>query len=377
MQRMGSVPTEARGSPRILQFSMGIGDIRGFVAIDATEDEACLGFGGLRIAPTVDEALVSALARCMTAKYRIHGLPIRGAKAGISATPSEGCRPEVAAAFARGASGVLSQQLIVGKDMGATDDFLDAVYDALGAPQLELARQQGFAGNPDRVRSLTGYRKHMTGLGVAWSTDAALRWRGGSAAGARVLVQGAGRVGLGSAVRLAELGARIVGISDRRLAVAHPDGLPIGALSAAINASGDLDPARLNAPHQVLPSDDLLGLDADVLVLAADSRIVTGPLADTVRAWLLVEGANFPCTPEGEAALHAAGRLLLPDAISSSSSAALVGHQICTGNQQDPDIVWAGIEAAIRRVTHETLSTARPGETLRAAFYRNLELADA
>lgn len=362
--------------PRLLSIQDPSVPLEAYVAVDADEDYRGLTFGGLRIAPTVDGVIMSALAHCMTAKFRMHGVPIRGAKAGIRASQELGCTPEIAAAFANASAALLRSQVIVGKDLGASDAFMDACYEALGQPQLQLARERGYVSCPDKVRSLNGYREHMTGLGVAWSADEALRTMGGSAKGARVLVQGSGRVGLGTAVRLVELGAVIVGMNDRRHAVYSEAGLPIAALTAAIDSDRDLHPTRLAVPHAVLERDALLGLDADVLVLAADSRIVDAQAAEGIRAPLIVEGANFPCTDGATEVLRRRGVPTLPGVIASSSSAAIVGLQITTGNTSDPVAAWARIEANIRAVIRETLAGLRPGETVDEAFYRLQGMSD-
>ena len=97
----------------------------------------------------------------------------------------------------------------------------------------------------------------MTGRGAAWAAEAEL----GTLVGKRLAIQGAGLVGVGTAVRAHELGGVVVGISDACGTVASPDGIPIEALVAA--ASRDtrrIDPAALGFSCDRFERDQLLPL---------------------------------------------------------------------------------------------------------------------
>jgi glutamate dehydrogenase (NAD(P)+) len=123
----------------------------------------------------------------------------------------------------------------------------------------------------------------------------------------------------------------------------------------------------------VIERDALLACEAEVLVLAADSNVVTGAIADAVRAPVVVEGANAALRPEADARLLARRVLVAPDVIASSSSAALVAGQMAAGNGHDPDALWARIERNIRGATFAALSAAVDGACgPREAFRRLL-----
>ncbi len=210
----------------------------GYLAVDGRASR--LAFGGLRVHPAVSRTMVVNLARCMTWKLAGHGVPIAGAKAGLRAHPDDPRLIAMVRSFAAAAKPWLMSRVILGKDMGASDRLLSALYDALGVPQLRTAGA-GTRKMPPKIRELTGYRRHMTGLGVAWAARAAC---GGRLKGRRVAIQGFGAVGKGAAVRLSELGARIVAVSDERLAALRPEGFAPRALLAAAE-NGRLRPERL------------------------------------------------------------------------------------------------------------------------------------
>jgi glutamate dehydrogenase (NAD(P)+) len=342
---------------RILDEALGL---EAYIAVDEPGER--LTFGGLRVAPSVTSETMARLARGMTQKFAIHGVPIGGAKAGIRCTAEHAHKPEVIRAFAIQAAALLKSNVILGKDLGATDGLLDQCYAALGVPQLHLAHARGLKTAPNRIRDLTGYRSHMTGCSVAWSVDTALSYAKIKTAGARVIIQGSGRVGLGSAVRLAELGARLVGISDREGGIYWADGLPVERLSGLIDSAGTINRERCDFPHQQVDRDALLGMDGDAVVFAADSNLVTESIAATVRAPVLAEGANAALLPAADELLFKKGHWVVPDVVANSSSAALVGHQIAAGNTLEPEAVWRRIEQTLRRVTAEILDASRKNE---------------
>ena len=60
-------------------------------------------------------------------------------------------------------------------------------------------------------------------------------------------------------------------------------------------------------------NDELLELDCDVLVPAAIESVIHQGNADRIKAAVVVEAANHPVTPEGDAILNDRGVHVLPD----------------------------------------------------------------
>jgi glutamate dehydrogenase (NAD(P)+) len=68
----------------------------------------------------------------------------------------------------------------------------------------------------------------------------------------------------------------------------------------------------------VLTNDELLHLDVDVLIPAALADSITESSAPDVKARIVVEGANAPTTPEGDAILNSNGIMVVPDILANS-----------------------------------------------------------
>ncbi|HWT10111.1 MAG TPA: hypothetical protein VN329_13170, partial [Roseomonas sp.] len=90
--------------------------------------------------------------------------------------------------------------------------------------------------------------------------------------------------------------------------------------------------------------------------------------ADNVGAMqtrLVAQGANIPCTPEAEAALHARGVLVLPDFIANAGGVICAAVEYHGGSKAD---ALASITGRIRDNTAAVLDeAARDGGTPRSA----------
>ena len=317
-----------------------------YLFVDASDKD--ISFGGTRIDASVTRGMVEELADNMSLKLAGHGSPLGGAKAGLRISPNDPNLKQHLARFAEECRELLTSTTIIGKDMGAQSWMLDEIYQTLDMPQLGIAQRLHDSSRcPDRLFELDGYIKNMTGLGVFWAIEQAL---GGEVRGARVIIQGFGVVGAGVAWHLGGAGARVVGVSDRDNAVVDPEGIELTGLLAARD-NGLLRVDRLPQGCSVIPRDELLAQPADVLVLAAGSYLVDAKLAAGIQAPVIVEGANMALLPDAIESLHGRGVRVVPDIVANSSSAALVCHQIASGNTRTPETLWEEIEHNIKSNT--------------------------
>ncbi|AYZ64459.1 hypothetical protein EGY31_13835 [Burkholderia multivorans] len=325
-----------------------------------------LAFGGFRFTDTVDQAQVGLLAHTMSWKLAAHGLPVGGAKAGLRCRPDHPQIDAILHDLAEAWREPLSTQVILGKDMGASDALLDRLYEYLGQPQLHLVQKRA-PDAPGCIRDLTGYVRDMTGLGATIAAEAAV----GSLQGKRILIQGAGIVGVGVAVRATQRGAIVVGMSDIDRAIVSSRGLPVAQQVLAARDAGrsfSLAPP-VAADSNWLSRDDMLAKEADILFLAAGSHVVSRRLAETIRAGVVVEASNFGLTDDANDALFARGIPVVPDVISSSSSAAMTSLQLARGNGWQSGPLWDHIENNIRTAVADGLLQASQSRVpLREAY---------
>jgi glutamate dehydrogenase (NAD(P)+) len=175
-------------------------------------------------------------------------------------------------------------------------------------------------GKPVSIGGSAG-RGGATSRGVMYSTFSALKEHGIDPRGKTVAVQGFGKVGGLAAQFLHDAGCTVVGVSDVKGGVYNPAGLDPVALLRAQRAGAE---SVVGFPGtDSLSNDELLELDVDVLVPAALEGVIHEGNADAVRARFVVEGANGPTTPEGDAILESRGVVVVPDILANSGGVAV------------------------------------------------------
>jgi glutamate dehydrogenase (NAD(P)+) len=139
--------------------------------------------------------------------------------------------------------------------------------------------------------------------------EALAKRRGLDLRGARVVVQGLGQVGAAVALHAERLGMRVVAVATSMGGMYAPEGLDVAEVLSTYEATGFL-------PRLDLAPEEVFGLEAEVLVLAAREGALDGDRARQVQAQAVVEVANFGLTPEAEAYLLGKGALVVPDLLS-------------------------------------------------------------
>jgi len=298
-----------------IRFSLNLLLAQGLV-----EADACLAChntargpakGGLRIWPTVTMEHTRELAELMTWKTALVGVPFGGGKSGIALDPrklSGADRTAIIKEYVHMLSGeLMSGSYVPAPDLGSTAGDMAVIYG-------ETHRPESVTGKPPRVGGLPG-RREATGHGVSYVAGlAAEAFLGKPVAGLRVAVHGFGNVGEWTCRFLWERGAKIVAIADITGAVYRDAGHDLEAVSAHDQRTGGVAGCEGDA----ISGEQLLALDVDVLIPAAVESVITENNAGAVKARLIVEAANGPITPRGEAILNAKGIPVVPDILANS-----------------------------------------------------------
>ena len=137
--------------------------------------------------------------------------------------------------------------------------------------------------------------------------------------GARVAVQGFGNVGSISAKLLAQIGAKVVAVTDWKGGVYNAAGLDIPKLIDYVNSQREQRSVEGFTLAEPLTNEQLFTLDVDVLIPAALENQITMDNAPAVRAKVVIEGANGPTTPEAHQHLHQRGVFVVPDILANSA----------------------------------------------------------
>jgi len=263
--------------------------------------------GGIRIAEHVTLNETRRLAELMTYKCALAGIPFGGGKSGICIDPAT-LTPESRRALIGEYVHVFSSHIdtriyIPAPDLGSTPSDMATIYGCTHIPE-------SVTGKPFRIGGLPG-REEATGYGVASTVAMAAKdLLGKEAKDLTVAIQGFGNVGKWSAIFLSEWGARVIGISDIYHGWHSDSGLPVAQMAAAP------DPSKLGLT--AIGREEVLTLPVDVLVPAAIGGVFSGDVASKVQAKLIVEGANDPSTPDGDAVFAERGIRVMPDILANS-----------------------------------------------------------
>jgi glutamate dehydrogenase (NAD(P)+) len=268
--------------------------------------------GGIRFHPATDLDEVRALAMWMTWKCALVDVPFGGAKGGVTIDPrslSPGELQRVTRRFATELQGVIGPDIdIPAPDVGTNAQTMAWIMDTVSM-HAGYTVPGVVTGKPISLGGSAG-RADATGMGVMFTAARALAETGRSLDGATVAVQGFGNVGEAAARLIHEHGGKLVAVTDVGGGVANPRGLDPTRLKAHLAETGSIAGAPGTEP---IDNDTLLGLDVDLLVLAALEGQVTAENAGRVRARVIAEGANGPITPDADPILAERGVVTVPD----------------------------------------------------------------
>ncbi len=272
--------------------------------------------GGIRYHPGVTLDEVTALAAWMTWKCAVAQLPFGGGKGGVICDPARMSRRELEALTRRYTAEIIDA-IGPDKDVPApdvnTNEQIMAWFSDTYSMHVGHTSTAVVTGKPIEMGGSLG-RREATGRGVMIAARESARHLGFSLAGARVAVQGFGNVGGIAAELLTEQGAIIVGVTDLKGGVFNAKGLDVKALAAHVREHKTVAGF---AGGEALPQQDVFGLDVDILIPAALENQITKENAGTIKARLVVEGANGPTTPEATKMLHARGVFVVPDILAN------------------------------------------------------------
>ena len=270
--------------------------------------------GGVRYHPDIDLDETVALAMLMTWKCALTNLPYGGAKGGINVDPATLSQRENERLTRRYTSEILPiigpERDIPAPDVGTDERNMAWMMDTYSV-NAGFSVPGVVTGKPIVLGGSLG-RTSATGDGVGIATREALRAKGIPIEGARVAIQGFGKVGYWAARAVEDMGMKVVAISDVHGGVI---GFPsVSALWDHFVTNKNLDLPGTDR----LTNEELLHLDVDVLIPAALADAITESTASAVKAKIVVEGANGPTTPSGDVILHDKGILVVPDILANS-----------------------------------------------------------
>jgi len=275
------------------------------------------GKGGIRYHPDVTLDEVKALAALMTLKTAVAGIPYGGAKGAVICDPKVLSQNELERLTRRYAAEITlfigPETDIPAPDVGTNPQIMAWIMDT-------YSMGRGYSvpavttGKPLEVGGSRG-RFEATGRGCMITALLAAKHLGINAEEATVAVQGFGNVGAVAASLLAGEGCRIIAVSDTQGGVYSPKGLDPGLLFTQKKETGSVVGFK---DAETITNAELLGLPCDILVPAALEQQLVKANSGSVKAKLIIEGANNPTTPEADRILGNNGIFIVPDILANT-----------------------------------------------------------
>jgi len=273
--------------------------------------------GGIRYHPEVTLDETRALAALMTLKSSVVNIPFGGAKGAVICDPKTMSQNELERLTRRYTSEI---SLLIGPetdipapDVGTNPQVMAWIMDT-------YSMNKGYSvlgvvtGKPIEIGGSRG-RLEATGRGCTIVARLAAKQLGINLEGATVAVQGFGNVGSVAARLLSKEGCRIIGVSDSRGGIRHPKGLNVESVLRHKKETGSVVGFKGSG---TVSNAELLGLPCDLLVPAALEGTINAANAASVKARMIIEGANGPTTPEADKILIDKGIFLLPDILANA-----------------------------------------------------------
>lgn len=275
------------------------------------------GKGGIRYHHDVNLSEVASLAMLMTFKCSLLNLPLGGAKGGVTVDPTKLSRTELQRLTRRYTSEISNiigpEKDVPAPDVGTNAQTMAWLMDTY-SQEIGYAVPGVTTGKPIEIGGSLG-REGATGMGVVFCMEEACKKLNfGFDKTLTIAVQGFGNVGSFAALHAFERNATIVAVSDVGGGIYNRNGLNIPELIKYHKEKKTL----IGFPGaEAISNEQLLTLDVKVLVPAALDGAITGKIAENVKAKLIVEGANGPCTAEADVILSNKGVKIIPDILAN------------------------------------------------------------
>jgi len=285
--------------------------------------------GGIRFHPQETVDTIKALSMWMTWKCSVVDIPLGGAKGGVVCDPHNLSAREQEA-ICRGWVRQLARVVGPQMDVPAPDIMTSADHMTWMLDEFETihgGRFPGFiTGKPVGLGGSLG-RREATGYGVVFILREALKELGMDIARTTASVQGFGNVAQYAVELFQLMGGKVVCVScwDQlacsSFALRKKEGVDFAELQSITDRFGGID--RMEATsrgYELIPGEDWLKQDVDILIPAAMENQITGKNASDIsqRVKLIAEAANGPTTPDADPILAKRKIVVLPDFLTNS-----------------------------------------------------------
>ena len=305
----------------------GVKVFRGFRILH--NDARGPGKGGIRFHPQETVDTVRALSMWMTWKCAVVDIPLGGSKGGIICDPHDLSLLEQER-LCRGWVRQIAMNIGPLSDIPAPDVMTNSQHMLWMLDEYEAihgAKYPGFiTGKPVGMGGSLG-RVEATGYGVMITVREAMKELGINIKNTSASFQGFGNVSQYAIQLYQQMGGTPICVScwnqedQTAYSFQKKDGFDLNELRSVTDHFGEIDKDKAqDLGFDMLPGDDWLEQDADLLVPSALENQITGENAGKIsqKVKLIAEGANGPTTPDADDLLKDRGIHVIPDFLANA-----------------------------------------------------------
>lgn len=332
--------------------------------------------GGIRYHESVTLDDIKALAAMMTWKCALMNLPLGGGKGGIKFDPNEVSRSELQRITRRFfhslGSNIGPETDIPAPDVGTDAKTMAWAMDTYMNTVGQLFKQavKGVVTGKPVASGGTYGREKATGQGLVHCITEWAEERDFDLGGSTLIVQGFGNVGSNAAVILSKLGVSTIAVGDHNGYLYNPEGFNPHKLQDYVKKHRSIAGYPGGKP---ISREEFFRIKADIFIPAALENQIGADEATSLQVRLIGEGANGPCSPDGERILLERGIDILPDVLANSGGVTVSYYEWVQNKRSETwtlEEVDGRLEKAMKRAYREVVEMARQKKTsLRLAAY--------
>lgn len=344
---------------RIILFSVPWVDDKNCVQINTAyrvQYSSALGpyKGGMRFHPSVNMSILKFLGFEQTFKNALTGMPIGGGKGGSDFDPKGKSDMEIMR-FCQSLMTELYKHIGPDEDVPAGDIGVGAreVGYMYGQYKRIVGRVEGVFTGKGIVYGGSLGRTEATGYGLLYFLSAMLTQAGHDVAGKNVIISGSGNVAIYAAIKVIQMGGKVVAMSDSSGFIYDAGGIDIEAVKEIklVRRGRISEYVQYNGNATYTNGSGLWHIPCDIALPCATQNELHGVDAKALVAngcIAVAEGANMPCTKEATEILMAGGVLFAPGKAANAGGVAVSSLEM---SQNSMRLSWT-FEEVDQRLQH-------------------------
>ena len=278
--------------------------------------------GGLRYSPHSSLSECKALAAWMTWKCAVIDLPFGGGKGVVlcdSLKMSERELKRLTWEYILAIKDIIGPHKdILAPDMFTNDQTMAWIVDAYNHDKTHFE----FAVATGKSTSFGGAfgRESATGKGLFFVLEELSKHLDFSLEKKKIAILGFGEVGSSIAKMLHRAGCRIIAITDIHGGIRREEGINPFKLQTYMDRRKEIVGFDNTKP---IDNEGLISLPCDILIPAAVGGQINANNANSVKAKIILEGANGPTTQKADEILKEKGILVIPDILANAGGVAV------------------------------------------------------